>query len=156
MKNEALYHKSVGILAKAYVDNTLVHGSCFACAVGNLIAGNCGYTFGHSDFQKGNICWNEVEHPVWIRAIRTVNDNGNHVQILDLIRYIVDYCVSDQIDSTGYSFDELARIEYAFETNYTGHDPMFTALLGVIDVLDDIHEVEKEVSIVSRDKFQLA
>lgn len=42
MKRPELYQKTVDILVKAYFDDTLQHGNCYACAVGNIIAGNCG------------------------------------------------------------------------------------------------------------------
>jgi hypothetical protein len=151
MKNEALYHKSVGILAKAYVDETLVHRSCSACAVGNLIASSLGIKFYRcqENASHGYFLWKNG-YPEW--------DNVFSKAIGKQVIYKEHYrgVAKMQIDSTGYTWQELARIEYAFETNYTGHDPMFTALMAVIDVLDDIHEVEKEVSIVSRDKFHLA
>lgn len=49
-----------------------------------------------------------------------------------------------QIDATGYSWQELARVEYAFESAKKGEsadDWMFNGLMAVLDVLADIHGV---------------
>jgi hypothetical protein len=44
MIKEPLYHKTIGILVDAYFDDTLQHGNCSACAVGNLVAAAKGCT----------------------------------------------------------------------------------------------------------------
>lgn len=55
-----------------------------------------------------------------------------------------------QVDRTGYSVNELAKIEYAFETaprncDYEDHlndEWMFNGLMAVVDVLADIHGID--------------
>lgn len=43
MKNKELFDKTIGILVNAYLNDTLENANCHACAVGNLVATNCGY-----------------------------------------------------------------------------------------------------------------
>lgn len=162
MKNQELYQKSVDILAKAYVDNTLERANCCACAVGNLVAANCGIkmqkrrglvmTIGESFEMVLMLGWMDV-HPHWQDVFMT---NGEGIQFFSSEKYDLDHIAKEQIDSTGYTMWELAKIEHAFERNYKGEDPMFSSLMAVIDVLDKIHEVDQAESKVSRDKFVLA
>ncbi len=55
MKNKSLYDKTVSILVDAYMNDTLQHGNCFACAVGNIVAANCDvktFTFSWSKHRR--------------------------------------------------------------------------------------------------------
>lgn len=36
------FNHSVNVLVKAYLNNTLAHSTCYACAVGNLVADGIG------------------------------------------------------------------------------------------------------------------
>lgn len=131
-----LYHKTVQILFDAYFNDTLTHGSCSACAVGNLVAANCGYT------HKDKYSWNEA-HPSWTCAFMTAHGQqryspGTYIMYID---------VKKEIDATGYFIKELARIEYAFEMADKGHvdeDWMFNGLCAVLNVLREIHQVTDE------------
>lgn len=62
-----------------------------------------------------------------------------------------------QIDSTGYLWPQLAKIEYAFETadrDESIEDYMFNGLMAVISVLDIIHENhDEEITTHSRERF---
>src|SRR5690606_3039681 len=52
-----------------------------------------------------------------------------------------------QIESTGYTWQELAKVEYAFENSSNGSNDdewMFNGLLAVYDVLCEIHEISKD------------
>jgi hypothetical protein len=120
MINEPLYRRTVDILVNAYFNDTLKHGDCFACAVGNIV------NYGKPE-QTSN--WVGVFYTAdmkqWIRP--------------DQYEGYAKY----EIDSTGYKWQELAKIEYAFESAPRGNSEdewMFNGLMNVIDVLDDIHQ----------------
>lgn len=140
MKNKELFEKTVGILDRAYMNNTLRRGNCSACAVGNLVAHGMGMKVALSrpgyfinklsvDFVPSK--WDCV----FITSFgRQSFHHGN---------YFGD--AKKQIDSTGYTPFELAKIEFAFESSDRGcsqNEGMLNGLLAVYDVLCEIHEVD--------------
>ena len=145
MKNKELFYHSVNILQKAYYDNTLRHGDCQACAVGNLVAGNLGVKYN----AEGCIDWDEPRKSIvraWFQAI-------NHGFISHNALFIP--IVKESIESTKYSPEELMRIEMAFEYGYKytedkgniyatiGEDnDGYKGLCEVLDVLMEIHEFD--------------
>ena len=55
---KATFSNSVDILVKAYFNDTLRHGNCLACAVGNLMQASgvkfgSTYTGPHTDYERG-------------------------------------------------------------------------------------------------------
>lgn len=143
MKNPELYHRSVDILVKAYVDGYLNPMDCAACAVGNLIAGNCGYKY--------------LSPNKWMDA------NGKTI----VPRWWSLNRRSDvEIMATGYPEADILRIEQSFmhppgrscvkmdlDSEYTDED-IFTRLMAVLSVLDQIHEVTDEsIQQSSKAKF---
>lgn len=152
MNRESIYHKSVQILYDAYFNDTLEHGNCFACAVGNLVAGNMGLSFETGEcVLRGMVRWigyNTLEkHPA-------VNGWGNVLAgrtVVCFERYKEE--AKSQIDSTGYTPSELALIEVAFEFgNRRTEDWMFDGLANVLEALKQIHEVEDADLIQSNHK----
>jgi len=147
VKNKPLFDKTLNILVKAYLNNTLQHGHCRVCAVGNLIAANCGYKFTNAsvavlDWENGISRWGNVFYTY----------DGKQLQ--DLSKYRGE--AKKQIDSTGYSVKELSRIEFAFETAPKGNSDeewMYTGLMAVLSVLQEIHEVSKEEAAKAKALF---
>lgn len=155
-----LYKRTVAILYDAYFNDTLQHGNCYACAVGNIVAANCGYTYKRGIlFQIG---WEGVEnmyegystildHNFWAKVF-TTNDRNQKIRL--------EYYHGEpkrQIDSTGYTWQELAKIEYAFETaakDNSAEDWMFNGLVAVLEVLAQIHQVGKEEATTDKARFQ--
>ena len=143
-----LYKKTVDILYYAYFNNTLRHSNCFACAVGNIIAANRGFTFTPSK-------------PIGIRwADRHEASEWHYVFCTTMGRQIIQTNnykgkAKEQIDSTGYSLAELAKIEFAFETAEPGknaEDRMFNGLVAVLDILKEIHQVSDNNEVMARFK----
>lgn len=134
MKNKELYNKTVDILVQAYFNDTLRHGDCKACAVGNLIQANGG-------FNNFFTTWTEVFITVY--GEQAVNPTEYYGE------------AKREIDSTGYAWPDLAKIEKAFESaNGINDEKMFNGLMAVIEVLDQIHEnTDQEVTKVSKQKF---
>jgi len=118
------FENSVNILVKAYLNDTLKHFRCGACAVGNLIAGTLNaniFDDGHSPdyvLPSGLI----VGVP-WL-CFRSLQEDKLNVN-----------------DLLGYSDDEIDLIEEAFEQ---GDHDMFLSLMRVVDVLADIHHISLE------------
>lgn len=150
MNRENLYHKTVDILVQAYFNDTLEHDNCFACAVGNIVASGCNIelekTHGFSA-----VTWNSLQLPYW----KTVFLTGDCTQRVNPQNY--KGIAKKQIDATGYSWEQLAIIEYAFESAIKGNSSeeyMFNGLMSVIEALDEIHEnKDPEVSTKSKNRF---
>jgi hypothetical protein len=160
MINPELYKKTVDILYDAYFNNTLVHGDFCACAVGNLIAANTGEkillrnTAVHMDGRKRRIMKLDSERsPEWIKVFYTVGINDTLFNSCNYKGF-----AKLEIDSTGYSLQELMKIEYAFEVANKGEseeDYLFNGLIAVLDVLSKIHEVEEAETALNGAKFRL-
>jgi hypothetical protein len=158
MKNETLYHRTVDILVQAYFNDTLEHDNCYACAVGNIVAANCGFVF-EKDMrdEENRLMWKGFNGYGVIKL--SIDDNatyfaieyrsGNDVSMTPNIKH--------QIEKSGYSLRELSKIEKAFERASIGNskeDWMFNGLMAVIEVLDQIHENnDTEISQSSKSKF---
>jgi hypothetical protein len=146
MKNKELYDKTVSILVDAYFNDTLQHGICSKCAVGNLINAAKPFTRKQID---------DLIHSRdgWVKVFCTIN--ANRISEQHLI-YPDNYVgeAKKQIDSTGYSWENLSKIEYAFETASEGcnqEDYMFNGLMAVIEILDEIHE-NKDIEKTAQSK----
>lgn len=138
------FNHTVNVLVRSYMDGSLQHGDCAACAVGNIIADSIGakvYTdqlFGGSWKRGGceiTIVWDEV----------FLTSPG---RTQDITPDAYKGWVKKQIDASGYSWEELARIEKAFESvpyddhSYNSDSHMFDGLMAVVDVLAEIHGID--------------
>jgi hypothetical protein len=131
------FNNSIGVLVKAYFNDTLVHGQCHACAVGNLVGAARQVPIIKDIRNMPGKYW--VKVAPWSNVFMTVRNE----QEIDLNAYQGE--AKEAIDSTGYTWQELARIEYAFETADKGScedDYMLAGLLAVVDVLADIHGID--------------
>lgn len=153
--NRPTFSQTVDVLVKAYLNDTLQHRSCYACAVGNLVANGLQITM-----TKENLKWpgfpyptNECGLPVGWGAAFSSDESG----FSDIVKQTIDTyvlnvpAVKNQIKATGYKWQELARIEFAFESvdkRFDADDEidydvwMFDGLMAVVDVLADIHGVD--------------
>jgi hypothetical protein len=158
------FNHTVDVLVKAYLNETLEHGVCTACAVGNIIADSIG-----AKPTRGGINWkrNGTEIiPVWGKVFQSIAP-GNQRVTADAYKG----WEKKQIDTTGYTWQELAKIEYAFELHNSGiyldDDPefqddyslviinqaMFNGLMAVVDVLADIHGIDLEAKETAKALF---
>lgn len=137
---KATFEHSVDVLVKAYMNDTLKHGHCMACAVGNLVRdANPGIKY------QEQMKWNSVF------ATTYCGPNG---EINRLIRPENLPNAINQIESTGYTWEQLSNIEYAFESASRKGDWMFNGLLAVVDVLAEIHKVDLSVKESAVKTFQ--
>lgn len=158
---KATFEKTVDILVKAYLNGTLLHGNCYACAVGNIIAASTGrqyrkikskkdwetlaYNGEPSLYEVGKSC-KELE--LWPSVFSCISsDKINYHHITDKLQ--------NEFNSTGYTVEELFQIETAFEkaenrgyiswdqdTPYNNDQWMFNGLMAVVDVLAEIHNID--------------
>jgi hypothetical protein len=134
------FDQTVNVLVQAYLNDTLEHGNCYACAVGNIIANANGYKYVPCvDQPDKTIAWdaadgryNKPGFGSWYGFIRFGLDSQ------------ADFAI-EEIRSSGYTKEELLKIEAAFETSARfDDDRMFKGLMAVVDVLSEIHEVSLE------------
>lgn len=156
MKNQELFNKTISILVNAYQNNTLEHHNCYACAVGNIIAANCGYNLiktdceGDDDYYtgyNGKLIYEpklKFEHLVVVYLDGLSGNINNKIAIT-------------HISKSGYSFKELQKIESAFEIsqdrNWNADDYMFYGLISVCDCLMEIHEASIEETKQAKELF---
>lgn len=148
MNRPDLYNKTVDILYKAYFDDTLEHSNCAACAVGNIIAARNNYKV-----MKGYTCWRGQNDLLVSTSWDNVFFTGYGKQVMYRALYKDD--ARREIDSTGYELDELAKIEFAFESCEWLCSPdeyMFNGLVAVLDALAQIHEVTDQDLISNNSK----
>lgn len=151
MTQREKFFETVGILVEAYLNGTLLHGDCAACAVGNIIAAKlgCKIVTRVSIFDNEIYFWhngNTEISPVWSNVFYT---DSRGVQNYHPWNY--GGGIKLQIESSGYSLMDLAKIEHAFErdTRYDGDgnvinedEAMFTGLMSVVDTLAAIHGID--------------
>lgn len=142
MKNQELFNKTISILVKAFINGTLEHTNCYACAVQNLVAGNMGLKIipkpiNHEVADCGHI---SVIIPN-MRYADTLTIN------LDSDKGIIKPKIQEQLKATGYTREQLREIEFSFE--YYSFDTevqsnidewVFQGLMSVCDCLMKIHK----------------
>jgi hypothetical protein len=145
MKNKELFDKTIGILVNAYLNNTLVHNNCCACAVGNIIAANMQIKYDpYLKWTGRQLAWSKVFVSMPFKSDQIQRPwayTGN---------------AKEQIDATGYAWTDLALIEAAFERAPKGtnkDERMFNGLMAVVDVLCQIHELDEKTKRVTKELF---
>lgn len=148
---KATFENSVNVLVKAYFDNTLAHSYCCACAVGNLVANAIDDKPSMDYLERFN--FKSGLATSWPYVF--VTGASTRRQRISVDRYIGE--AKRQIDATGYSVEQLAKIEKAFECapgfycaaqQSAAHARcfdetwMFNGLMAVVDVLAEIHGVD--------------
>lgn len=161
MKNSERFNTAITALVKGYLNDTLMKGQCCACAVGNMIAHCKNYEIIKEKRDDGSnhidVLWTKNDiRPAWGRVFVTVEKD----QMFDEESYHDE--AKDEIDSTGYSLRELARIEFNFEKStkisiddYYKHtveeidEDQLKGLYAVVDVLceiegiNDVNQIEE-------------
>jgi hypothetical protein len=142
------FESTVKILVEAYLNDTLVNGDPCGCAVGNLVAYHCGYQFVKHDTSR--LLWSEPGKADYVDTAWFDTACG----LGEVDDFYYKGLSKEQIDSTGYTPYEVARIEYAFEcAPINGGDHMFNGLMAVVDVLAEIHEVDLSVKESAKKLF---
>jgi hypothetical protein len=134
MERKETFLHAFNALTRSYLDGTLFHADCSACAVGNI-----------------------VQQPALFKMFRQGED---YIKI-DMRWYIqlCDHRRNERNSSDllcGYTFSEIDRIEAAFESAepYHNADPDgYKGLIAVLDVLFSIHKVDNEEGEPLRSAF---
>lgn len=146
MNRETLFHKTITTLNEAYRDGALSHGRCDACAVGNILKTD----------HWGAIFATDLSDPKVIGCLQSAK-KGPYYQK----RYTSPSQSCEEYDaalgmkaiiSSGYTLDELMRIEFAFETcdkSGGGKNLQYNGLTAVFEVLADIHQVDISIKNLS-------
>lgn len=142
-----LYKRTTDILYQSYFDDLLKHGDGCGCAVGNICAGN-GVPRLESRYYADNDYYNSAS---WMDVFSTINGR----QLTWPERFDGYPNVKRVIEATGYDWQQLAKIEFAFEAadkGETDEDYMFNGLVAVLEVLKEIHQVTDEDLLQSNNK----
>ena len=172
MKNKELFDHSVSVLVRAYFEGTLASGTCNACAVGNLIVSGLGLTYRkdtslralreddsfyamrRESYTPSNnyALSNGAASLKWHSCLTRLRSDRANLWPENIDGDMLD--ASKEIDSTGYSLEEIIDIEGAFESGCIIHyanycrinkqdvlEDQFRGLMGVMDTLFKIHEV---------------
>jgi hypothetical protein len=139
------FEQTVNVLVQAYLRNELEHRVCTACAVGNIVA--------HALGTKPKRCTDPDAKTIHENYLF---ENGNLMSWWN--NDIGCHRPTAQSEATGYTIDELNRIELAFEfaegqpdsdgfnSELTMNEEwMFNGLMAVVDVLAEIHNVDLSV-----------
>lgn len=154
MKNKELFDRTISILVKAYQQETLVHMNCCACAVGNIVAANCGISYiptctSDKEYKIVYLHHSGIYNPrlpSWFEVCEEEN-YGNYSK----------ECIL-QIESTGYTVKQIQKIERAFEAanykeSFDCDEDGFKGLMNVVDCLMKIHESTPEQAAEAKQLF---
>lgn len=143
------FTRAINKLVNAFLNGNLRAGYCNACAVGNMCNGN-------NDWQYAFITSRGKQY--------------KHYRNPDVPEIDIEVA-RKAIEPTGYSFDELARVENAFEQSgitqkqaeepryyddWNSMEDQYTRLMAVVDVLMDIDDINQEEEQSIKDKFAYA
>jgi len=141
------FDKAIKGLVKGYMNDTLVTKSYAACAVGNIIA-ECNNTI--DLFFSSFYFWKDKKgNSVGIQWYNVFLTDGNK-QLIRIYNYKGE--AKRQIDSTGYTWEELAQVEFTFEST---QGDMFTKLMAVVEVLCNIEGFNDKVVKETKELFVL-
>lgn len=104
---------AIAVFIKAIDTRTLAKGTCVACAVGNLVAAGKGAKITKVEKSFGQIEFESTEKN-WFWKQLFMTSNGRQETFPTMLEAPI---VMKDIESTEFTWEELAQIEYAFETN---------------------------------------
>lgn len=162
MKTSERFNRAIAALIKGYMNNTLRKGSCSACAVGNIVVESQNLRFTKSKFSSHLEVIDEHDYTIELRW-------SDVFITADEVQSVYPDCYTDkakkEIDSTGYSWKELARIEKAFEqnakinhmsySNYTNSEIDEDQLNGLHAVVDVLCKIEGYDDLVAQENKAL-
>lgn len=154
MKNEQLYNETVDIILDAYNNGQLKYLDACGCFIGNIVAARMNYS------GKYAAAWLICASPISLRRLPHSGIFMESKMSVDEFRQLG----FKQIESTGYTAEEVDRMEGAFEAakhvkrdedgNRIPYDN--TGLAGMkaaLKVLAEIHETKEDTSIERLEKI---
>jgi hypothetical protein len=139
---EETYLRSVDILLDAYNNETLLHGNCYACAIGNLL---------HTNVWKHDFMTIGKNRQMSYRKYGINVSYGASGEV-----HITEYYLDDLYKEHGFTREEVMKIEYAFESSlhlsikgyghyfWPGHrkEGQFIGLTAVLKVMAELVDTE--------------
>lgn len=131
------FARAITALKTAFFNQTIQKASCQSCAVGNIVAASLGATL--QSCNQNIPLSNGKTHAAWATLFVTQGSQQAGRRPRD------GYTIEDgllAISKTGYSEEELARVEYAFETNTNitrGQSKVDRHLESALSVKKDLH-----------------
>lgn len=149
---------SLYALHHAFFNKILGKGTCDSCAVGVIIAHSQNIQLKtHKEIHRSSIPMD-----AWMRLFFTDIDNQQIRQKQIYCKFQIDEAL-ELISKTGYSEDELAQIEHAFEINTIVRsidilernrmENLQKGLFAVVEVLCKLDQIIDEYSIYEYKKF---
>lgn len=139
-KHYKRYADTVNVLVNAFNEDTLTFRDDCGCAVGHIVA----KAIGEKVVRVGDECSWIYQRPLWSEVFLCGMD-------LAPIDSVVG--AADQIKATGYTIDELKKIEWAFESSLEGKHEwncmtyenrshiLFAGLLKTLEVVREINNI---------------
>ncbi len=137
------FTQTINVLVQAFLNDTLQHSNCRACAVGNILGGSAWTSLFCTASGKQIIAEEGVTTPY--------GNDDDEFKAIPIEGVYANIWLSRQkegrrlIDASGYTLEELAAIERAFELSPKGNNNeewMFNGLMAVVDVLAEIHNID--------------
>jgi len=150
--NSERFNRAYNALVKAYFEGTLAKGDCKCCAVGNIVADAEGANLELDDFYNP-MCDRDVEWWSYLFFTDRLHNQISRFPHSEKAGEILDhdYLASRLLRLTGYSEQEMAKIEYAFEINTDIHidqylyytkveilEDQYKGLAAVVDVMMEL------------------
>lgn len=155
---------AIDVFLDALNEGTLAKGTCVACAVGNLVAAGLGAKIfkerGFFRCDTDNYSWSDIFATTWggqNKRFGLLESNNP-----DIIK------IKKMMETTGFTPQELAKIEFAFETNcsiphnrYFQHSKkeirqdQIKGLKAVVEVMMTFDDIKEDVNEVFTKKAEL-
>ena len=139
MTEQEKFDRAVNILVQAFLNDTLEHGSCTRCAVGNLVAA-CAYPGAREAPGKARGLDYVLPNGQVKRADWFIMRNGSALWLSPDERRIAE----EQRAALGYSWQQIEDIEQAFEKTSHNEHAMYDGMMAVVTELSLIHGVDLE------------
>lgn len=110
--------RAIDTFLDAINNGTLVKGTCVACAVGNLVAKGMGATIEVKKYGRHTMVSCDKDVHSWNIFFQTSNGKQSG-PACNFIKASYDYVKQGElcVNSTEFTKEELAKIEFTFETN---------------------------------------
>jgi hypothetical protein len=158
MKTPERFNRAINALVDSFFNDTLAKGNCAACAIGNIVAAGYNDKVIRKEGKK-NTYHCKSPNNRWSSLFAT----ADNIQDIDKSK-LADECVLENIKVTGYLWEDLAKIEKAFENNteihnlnyekYTKKEIMEDQYNGLVAAIDVLCRIEGLDSITYKDLFK--
>lgn len=154
--------KAIDIFLDAINNGTLIKGDCTKCAVGNLVRVGMGYG---PEYREPNLGEEFIhgrddksrKYINWSMIFCTMLNGKQNFKEKTYPKLFKKYpIIKQQIESTDFAVEELAKIEHTFERNANNtKEGMIKGLEAVVKVMLEFDECKDDVKEVFTEKAEL-